>query len=312
MKKRINLELIQAEESAAVFRALSSPVRLKILHSLLDRAGGSNISELAEKFQLPLSTAALHVRVLEEAGLILIQERPGLRGSQKICAILAEDVYINIFNRQKERTPTRIVGIFMPLGNYFDCLVTKPCGIAGRRTFVGIEDSTQAFYSPHRIHAQIVWFASGYLEYRFPNHFVDHERLVEISFSFEACSEAPGYNNDWPSDITVWINGREVYTFRSPGDFGDKRGLLNPDWWPDASTQYGELHHLDITWEGCFGDGRKISDLNLGTLEVSRGDFISFKIGVKEDAECAGGINLFGEHFGNYRQSIHMTAKLER
>ncbi|MCL2472263.1 MAG: helix-turn-helix domain-containing protein, partial [Treponema sp.] len=102
MKTRINLELNKAEESAAVFRALASPVRLRILQSLLEKAGGCNISELAEKFRLPLSTAALHVRVLEEAGLILIEEMPGLRGSQKICAILAEDVYINIFNRQKE------------------------------------------------------------------------------------------------------------------------------------------------------------------------------------------------------------------
>ena len=311
MKKRINLELFRPEESAAVFKALSSPMRLSILQCLLDKSGGLNISELAEKFQLPLSTAALHVRILEEAGLIFIQERPGLRGAQKICAILAEDVYLNIFNRSKEEKQTRNIDCSMPLGNYFDCLVTKPCGIAGRRSYIGIEDSTQAFYSPNRAHAQIVWFTSGFLEYRFPNHFANYEKFEELSFSFEACSEAPGYNNDWPSDITIWINSHELFTFRCSGDFGGKRGIYNPDWWPDNSSQYGELHHLDINREGCFGDGRKVSEFNLKTLKTAEGDFISFKIGIKEDAEFVGGINLFGEQFGNYKQNIIMTAKLE-
>ena len=312
MKNRINLELNQAEDSAAVFRALSSPERLKILQSLIEKAGGCNISELAEEFRMPISTTALHVRILEEAGLIFIQERPGLRGSQKICAILAEDVYINIFNRQKEKIKTRNIGCSMPLGNYFDCRVTMPCGMAGKKSFIGIEDSVQAFYNPNRTHAQILWFTSGFLEYRFPNHFVSHEKLLELNFSFEACSEAPGYNMDWPSDITIWINGSEVFSFRCAGDFGDKRGLYNPDWWPDVSTQYGELHHLDITREGCFGDGRKTSASNLEDLRVTEGEFISFKIGVKEDAEFVGGINLFGENFGNYKQNLYMIAKLER
>jgi len=311
MKKRINLELNRPDESVAVFRALASTERLLILQSLLDRSSGINITEIADKFNLPLSTTAMHVRILEEAGLILIQEKPGHRGAQKICIILAEDVYMNIFSRRKEESKTRSIIYKMPLGNYFDCMVTRPCGIAGKRTYIGVEDSTQAFYSPNRTHAQIVWFTSGFLEYRFPNHFVNLEKLVELTFSFEACSEAPGYNNDWPSDITVWINGHEVYTFRSPGDFGDKRGVYNPDWWPDGSSQYGELHLLTITNEFCIGDGRKTSDLNLDMLAVTQGEFISFKIGVKENAEYVGGINLFGECFGNFRQNITMTAKFE-
>jgi predicted transcriptional regulator len=310
MKKRINLDLNQKQESVAVFKALSSPVRLSMLQAL-EKSGGFNISELAEKFNLPLSTAALHVRSLEEAGLIFIQEKPGLRGAQKICAILVEDVYLRVFHRQKEESLTRNIICAMPVGNYFDCHITKPCGIAGRKSYIGIEDSAHAFYSPKRAHAQLLWFMAGYVEYRFPNHFMKHAKLAELSFSFEACSEAPGYNNDWPSDITLWINGQEVFTFRSTGDFGGKRGIYNPDWWPSDSTQYGELHHLDINQKGCFGDERKSSDLNLETLRIDEGDFISFKIGVKQDAEYVGGINLFGEQFGNYKQGLIMTAKLK-
>ena len=311
MKKQINLELNQPKESAAVFKALASPVRLLMLQSFLENKEGFNISELAGKFKLPVSTAALHVRILEEAGLILTQEIPGLRGAQKKCTILAEDVYIKLHKYDDDKQ-TRDLSFNMPLGNYFDFHVTRPCGMATRKSRIGVDDDTHVFYSSIRTHAQLVWFTSGFLEYRFPNHLVNRKDLMKLNFSFEACSEAPGYNNDWPSDITVWINDHEVFTFRSAGDFGGKRGIYNPDWWPDNSTQYGELHHLDITPEGCFGNGRKTSDLGFESLGIANGDFISFKIGVKEDAECVGGINLFGEHFGNYKQNIIMTSKLKR
>ncbi|MDR0732140.1 MAG: hypothetical protein LBF63_10765 [Treponema sp.] len=50
----------------------------------------------------------------------------------------------------------------------------------------------------------------------------------------------------------------------------------------------------------------------LAALRITGKDFISFKIGIKEDAEYVGGLNLFGEHFGNYNQNIEMVAKLER
>ncbi|MDR3192858.1 MAG: helix-turn-helix domain-containing protein [Treponema sp.] len=312
MKKRITLEMSRSEETAEFFKALSSPVRIKLLATILKKPL-KNITELAEEFSLPLSTAAFHVKTLEKAGLIFVQEKPGLRGSQKLCTIQAEDVYLKFFNRDElVKRALREITCGMPLGNYFDCSVVKPCGIASHRSFISTVDSENAFFSPSRIHAQLLWFSSGSVEYRFPNHNFKSPRLLELAFSFEACSEAPGYNNDWPSDITVWINGEEVSRFRSAGDYGGVRGIYNPAWWPDDSTQYGDLHRLEINDQGCFSDGRKTSDLDLERLQVTRGDYISFRIGVKEDAEYVGGINLFGERFGNYRQNIELVAKLER
>jgi predicted transcriptional regulator len=311
MKNRINLDINQPEEAAVVLKALSSPVRLRILRAINENPL-VNISDLAEQFALPLSSAALHIRVLEQAGLIFIQEKPGLRGTQKMCALLIEDLYLNVSHRNKNEQQTRDIRYSMPLGSFFECSVTKPCGIAGRRTYIGIEDSTNAFFSPGRIHAQLVWFTSGFLEYRFSNQPIKSGKVLEVNFSFEVCSEAAGYSNDWPSDITVWINHEEVYTFRCAGDYGDKRGIYNPDWWPNDATQYGELHRLEITPQGCFGDDRKSSDLNLASLHITEGEYISFKIGVKDDSEYVGGINIFGEHFGNYRQNIEMVAKLKR
>jgi predicted transcriptional regulator len=312
MKKRITLDMARSEETAKFFRALSSPIRIKLLATIL-RKPLKNITELAEEFSLPLSTAALHVKVLEKAGLIFIQEKPGLRGSQKLCSIQAEDVYIKFLDRDKiVNGAAREITCSMPLGNYFDCSVTKPCGIAGHHSYISTVDLENAFFSPNRIHAQLLWFTSGSVEYRFPNYALKSSRLVELIFSFEACSEAPGYNNDWPSDITIWINGEEVSNIRSPGDYGGTRGMYNPAWWPDRATQYGDLHRLEINSQGCFSDDRKTSDLNLEDLRITEGDYISFRIGVKEDAEYVGGLNLFGEHFGNFRQNIELIVKLER
>jgi predicted transcriptional regulator len=309
VKYRINLDLYQPETSAVVFRALSSPKRLRMIRRLVESP--KNISELAEEFSLPLSTAALHVKILEEAGLIFTEEKPGLRGAQKICVMLAEDVFLSIYHRKKT-APARSFVYSMPLGNYFDFSVTMPCGIAGRKSNLGTEDAVNSFYRPIRVHAQLLWFTTGFLEYRFSNHSIKSKKPLELEFSFEACSEAPGYSNDWPSDITIWINHEEIGVFRSPGDYGGRRGTYTPSWWPDDATQYGDLHRVEINSEGCFCDGRKTSALNLEALRVTEGDFISFKIGVKEDAEYAGGVNLFGEHFGNYHQNIEMAVKLEQ
>ena len=52
-------------------KALSSQVRLKILYLLKHQS--LNIVELAQKLQIPVSSAAFHVNLLEEAGLIFFR-----------------------------------------------------------------------------------------------------------------------------------------------------------------------------------------------------------------------------------------------
>ena len=71
MGKRINLE--EEKELTALGKALSSEIRLRILGLLQD--GPLCINEIAEILQIPSSSAALHVRVLEEAELIDVYKR---------------------------------------------------------------------------------------------------------------------------------------------------------------------------------------------------------------------------------------------
>ena len=58
--------------------------------------------------------------------------------------------------------------------------------------------------------------------------------------------------------------------------FGGRRGHLNPDWWSDTMTQYGELQTIRINEKGCFDDLRKSSDETLNTLKIADGYYISF------------------------------------
>ncbi len=44
-----------------------------------------NINEIAERMKIPPSSAAMHVKTLEEAGLIETILMPGIRGSMKVC-----------------------------------------------------------------------------------------------------------------------------------------------------------------------------------------------------------------------------------
>lgn len=53
----------------------------------------------------------------------------------------------------------------------------------------------------------------------------------------------------------------------------------------------------------------KNEDVNLNTLQLNARDAIKFKIGIKEDAEYIGGINLFGKNFGDFPQAIKMTVR---
>jgi len=65
-----------------------------------------------------------------------------------------------------------------------------------------------------------VFLNRGFLEFRIPNYLKANQEFNELKFSFELSSEAPSYNNDWPSDIYFYINDIELGFWTSPGDFG--------------------------------------------------------------------------------------------
>ena len=296
----LRVDLDSNGNSETILKALASTTRLKILELLSSQV--LNISEIGEALELPASTATLHVNILEQAGLINTELRPATRGLQKVCA-RAYDVMVIALARG-DSTHERSVEVSMPIGAFVDCQVTPTCGLASSSGIIGLFDDPTSFFEPERINAQLLWFHHGYVEYRFPNRLPPRAVIESVSISLEVCSEAPLHHDDWPSDITMWLNDVEIGSWTSPSDFGGHQGLLTPDWWEGWNSQYGLLKIWMVTEAGTFIDGRRVSDVTLKDVHVAGDTSFLVRIGVKPDAQHVGGINIFGRQFGNYAQDV--------
>lgn len=288
-----------------VLRALDSQHRVAILRYLSHKPE-SSINDISASLTMPASTVAQHIKELEEAKLVYSELKPANRGLQKVCSpvrdrqIIIKLPHIEGMRRGAQNTS-------MPIGAYVDCTASPTCGLATEHGIIGELDNPVTFYQPDRLNAQLIWFRQGALEYRFPRTDSPGAQLDGLVFSMEIASEAPRYNENYPSDITLWVNGVEVGSWRSPGDFGSQRGVLTPDWWGDQNSQYGLLKIWKVGCDGSYVDGLRISDVRLDDLQLNAQNYISMQIGVKHDAAHVGGLNLFGRKFGNYPQDIIMT-----
>ena len=296
------------QDLEAVTKALGSETRLEILRFL--SAHTCSVLEIAEALDLPPSTATLHINVLEKAGLIKTDLRPATRGLQKVCARVYDRIVIQL-PADTERAETA-VEVSMPIGAFLDIQVIPTCGLLGELGIIGQLDDPGAFYEPERIHAQLIWFRRGYVEYRFPNRLPPNVLLDDIEVSFEICSEAPLHHANWPSDITVWIGNVEIGTWTSPADFGGERGSLTPAWWDVQNSQYGLLKVWKVANSGSYVDGMQISKVTLNQLTLKPGEPIPVRIGIKDGASNVGGMNLFGNKFGNYPQDIVLRQHYRR
>ena len=284
-----------------VAHALSSELRLQIIHTLGNRS--MNVNELAQTLDVPLSTLSMNVAVLEKVGLIGSETQAGVRGTMKLCSRLTDLLAVSLV--AQEQRPHFVDQMVMPIGCFSEVGDIKPtCGLASREGFIGIQDNPLAFYLPDRFSAQLIWMRQGYLEYRFPTMPLKGILLEAVEISFEACSEAINYRPEWPSDISLFINGVKVGSWLSPGDFGGRRGLLNPEWWSDGSTQFGHLVTWRIDGTGSFLGHMRVSDVRLEQLNIQAGDHFTMRLGVEPDAPHVGGMNLFGRGFGDYQQDI--------
>lgn len=308
-KLMLHLSLEDPKKLSAICHGLSSELRIKIL-KLLDKKN-MNVVEIAEALDIAVSTAAFNINILSEVDLITTQFKSGLRGTKKICSKNYNDMHISLNNSNKSDTDYGIYKVEMPLGHFSDCLIHHSCGIAGQSGLITKEDEPGEFFIPERVNAELIWFREGYIEYKFSKGELNNKNVIvhNVQFSMEICSEAPNYNNDWPSDITLWVNDVEVVTWTSPGDLGGQRGKLNPDWWWDQATQYGILKTWDITNMGTYDEGRLVSNTKLADIKLENYGFIKLRIGIKKDAENVGGVNLLGKKFGNYEQAIIMKTK---
>ncbi|MDD3278042.1 MAG: helix-turn-helix domain-containing protein [Lachnospiraceae bacterium] len=303
MAKLMDYDTERVEELCELGKALSSPVRVEILRLLYDQS--LIIGEIAKEMNLPASSTAFHLKILEQAGLVRMEEQPGTRGTMKLCTRKTDFVTINLV--KKNTNINEIFSMEMPVGAYSGCNVTPTCGLCGADGIIGNEDKDYCFFFPERYKAGLLWSSSGYVEYKFANGVPKNRRVKRISVCMEICSEAPGYREDWKSDLTLWINGVECGTWTCPGDYGARRGRLTPVMWTDGATQYG----LQVVWEvredGCYLNGKHVSQTGVESLALMEKAYVAVRIGNKPDARYIGGFNIFGKGFGDYDQDIVLT-----
>lgn len=288
-------------------RAVSVPERLAVLKCIL--LASKSVPDIAAELNLPASSVARHIDILDKAGLIYTSLQPGPKGHAKYCsqAVLSVTLSLEADDSRKEDAGYEVE---MPLGMFSHCHIKAPCGMTGAEGKIADFDNPKIFFSPVRTKAECIWFDCGFISYNFPADFSDKQRFSKISFTFEICSETLYYNNNWPSDITVRVNDVEVTTFTSPGDFGGRRGKYTPSYWPVTSTQFGLLKNITVGSDGVFVDNSFVSDkVHFADLKIYDGSAIKLDIGIKDDATHRGGINLFGKNFGDFPQSIVMSLK---
>lgn len=279
--------------------ALSSRYRVKILQLLSQRSYSTQ--ELLEIFKISPSTLSFHLKILSNCNLVKFVKAPSGRGNEKNLSLHAETIFINF---EVHESTKKVETIDIPLGSYSSFNVCPPCLVASEDHIINPVDNIVCFNSIEKTKTQLISFTSGTLEYTLINKFYKKDKIVEISFTQELCSECPNYNNNWKSNITFWINGKEIGTFLSEGDYGGRHGTYSPSWWPESSSNYGTLVKVNVDKTGSYINGKKISSVTIDDLNINKQPTITYALGVKEDSKYVGGINIFGEKFGDFQQNI--------
>lgn len=291
--------LTTSSESLQVYEALASEVRLKII-DLLDKRE-MHIKELAAELFLSSAIVSSHVAKLQKAGIVSSQMKRINGGTYKFCSLSANYMQIKLSNSSD--IARKVVEIAVPVGHYTDLQAFPTCGIATTEKLIGYYDDPRYFLDQKRVDAGILWFAKGYVEYKVPNYLFMDQTVQEIEVSMEIGSEAPHVNEKWPSEIAFTMNGINLGKWTSPGDFGNMRGRLTPDWWNSDVNQYGLLKVLKINASGTFMDGQQISDITLSDVHWENNQW-SFRFSAEDTGRRRGGLTLYGRGFGNYEQDI--------
>lgn len=296
------LHVKNLDEGLEVFKALGSELRINII-KLLQENHEMNMNELATSLGITNGALTSHIKKLEESGIIQVMTERGGHGNQKTCKVAVDKIVVDVESEETEEDQN-IYNTEVKVGHYSDYNVYPTCGLATSKAIVGEVDDPRYFSHPDRINAGILWFTKGYIEYMIPNLLPSATKIDQITVSLEISSEAPGINNDWPSDISIFLNDVKIGTWTSPGDYGDVQGIFTPDWWFPNWNQYGLLKMIVINKKGTFVDGLKISDVTINQFNLDYKSTVRFKFEIEEDAKNIGGITIFGSEFGNYNQDI--------
>ncbi len=294
------LHIEKFEDGIELYKALGSEIRVEIIKQLVI-SNGMSMNELAGKLGITAGALTAHIKKLESCGLVSISNETVGHGNQKICSVHIDKILIDVVPASPDES---LYQTEVKIGHYSGYSAYPTCGLSTPESIIGTVDDPRYFAHPDRFNADILWFTTGYVEYDIPNFIPPAQRITQLTISAEISSEAPGVNNNWPSDISFYLNKKLIGMWTSPGDFGDVPGIFTPEWWFPNWNQYGLLKLIVINKHGTFVDGLKISDVSINEFDLTSNSKIKFRFAVDKDAVHPGGFTLFGKTFGNYAQDI--------
>ena len=295
---------------AALCDALGSEARLKILRCLQSPPYIFTVTQLVKTLNIPTTTLLFHLEKMQTADLVNISYKSSTHGTHRLIARKLHGADLRFYYVQQQNVKS--VSSFVQtigVGQFNDFIGTSFNFCTADSHYTSLSDNC---YLPERFNAQLVYTPNGQITYRFSNQTAKLYAVKELALTLELCSEAPYFDNNYLSDITFWINGKELTTYTCPGDFGDHRGLLNPDWWSSVNTQYGILLTLTVNEKGVYLNGAKTpSKITLNDLEREKGNKIEVRLGNKPTAVNLGGFNIFGKQFGDHPQDVTLIMTYE-
>ena len=298
------------KEIALLCEALGSETRVKILKHLQIEPNIYTVPELSKVLNIPITTLVHHLKKLENAGIIDTRYKSSSHGAIKVVSRKLRHLKLDLYKYVNQpalqlfsQTQTLKIGEYSDfVGNNFNYATDKELYSYCNTPFFSGRDNIG-----------LIFTYNGIITYNFSNAICKDYKINSLNFSLELCSEAPYYDNTYKSDITFWLNDKELCTFLSEGDYGDRKGRQNPDWWNPKNTQYGKLISLTINNKGVFVNGICYNDkINVGSFSLSKGNKISFSFGNKPTSEYIGGFNLFGSCFGDYPQDLILITEYEK
>lgn len=290
-----------------LFKCLASDIRIAIIE-LLQKEGPMRMTDIAKRLNITNGSLSPHIKMLSETGFIDISFASGKHGMQRICKACEQQLLINCENSTSD---VNMYETEIGVGQYVGYEIYPTCGISTPDHLIGVEDDPRFFSSPERINAGILWMGHGYVDYILPNYLRPGQKLIELLISMEIASEAPGYREDWPSDIFFYINGVELCSWTLPSDFGKNPGIYTPNWWDRNWNQYGQLKFLSVDSDGTYIDGIKRSAVTLEQLNITSESTITLRLSSPDTAENVGGLTIYGRSFGNYDQDIRVRMHYE-
>ncbi|MNZ62762.1 Bacterial regulatory protein, arsR family [compost metagenome] len=302
------MEIEVSSRNMKFLECFSSHTRVRIIELLNE--GPMNIKGLSAALEIKSPIVTRHIHMLEEAGIVRSESVAGKRGMQKLCYLELTHATLLFKGASPAADEWKRYFVSIPVGHYSSYQIKPTCGLASDTQMIGMCDDPRYFADPEHVRARVLWFGSGYVEYRIPNYMVNNERPFSLELSLEICSETPCTINHLPSDITFTLNGVDIGTWTYPGDFGSTRGLYTPEWW-HKNIQHGLFKTIRINREGSYIDGVQVSEVTIDQLKLAYDKEMLFRISCSESAKNCGGITLFGKGFGNYNQDIEVTLRCE-